>query len=91
MITAKEYATELVDSIKKEIYWGVITTADFNPERERARINKAKVIALMLVDRMVDTLDRMNSGLRGITTTIGQTPQEQLDYWIEVQQEIENR
>ena len=52
-ITPKQYATELVDEIKKEIYWGVITTADFNPERERVRTEKAKTVALLSINKML--------------------------------------
>ena len=52
-ITPKQYATELVDEIKKEIYWVVITTADFNPERERVRTEKAKTVALLSINKTI--------------------------------------
>jgi len=52
-ITPKQYATELVDEIKKEIYWGVITTAEFNTERERVRTEKAKTVALLSINKTI--------------------------------------
>jgi hypothetical protein len=52
-ITPKQYATELVAEIKKEIYWGVITTADYNTERERVRTEKAKTVALLSINKTI--------------------------------------
>ncbi len=63
METAKQYATQLVEEIRKEIYWGVITTADVNPERERARLNKAKTVALICVDKMINLLDELDTNV----------------------------
>ena len=86
MDQSKLKAEELVDKFRKEIYKGVITSADFNPARDKARNVKAAQCALIAVDEIIYVIrtfvKRKNKSL------IPKPIWEVLDFWIKVKEEI---
>ena len=54
MNTAIDYkAKELVDKFREEIYRGILSSANIDPAREKARNEKAKQCALICVDEIL--------------------------------------
>lgn len=79
-MTPKEKAEQLLVAI--------FTEQHNDNEAKKIMLSTPK-IALLLADEMISTLDTMNNCLRGITTTIGQTPDEKLRFWESVKFELE--
>ncbi len=61
-VTEKQKAQELVSLFRSKIYEGVITNADVNPQREKARDEKAKSVAILHCDQLLNEIDERFQG-----------------------------
>lgn len=78
---AKEKAQELVNKFREAIYKGQIFTDDFNPIRERNHIERAKSVAIICVNEILDTCPQKENEIFGVSKGI--------KYWQSVKAEIE--
>lgn len=53
-MTPKETAISLVDKYRNEITRGLVFTDDFNPERERRYVERAKACAIICCNEMIN-------------------------------------
>jgi hypothetical protein len=77
----KEKAQELLLKFKNKHLEGYCFTSDFNPQREQRHLNEAKGLALIAVDEILN--------LSKIASLRRDEVYMELEYWMEVKQEIE--